>query len=124
MSKVQYIENDGKPTYAVIPVEDYNRLLAAASGESGDTEYTEIMAAIKSGKEETFPAEFVGRLLNTDSEVREWRKYREFTQTSLARASGLSQSAIALIEKGDRRPTVDTARKIANALNCEIDDLF
>ena len=124
MSEVQYIENNGKPAYAVIPVEEYNRLLAAASGESEGTEYTEIMAAIKSGKEETFPAEFVDRLLNTDSEVREWRKYRGFSQTSLAKATGLSQGAIALIEKGNRRPTVDTARKIANVLSCDIDDLF
>ncbi len=124
MSDVQFIENNGKPTYAVIPVEDYNRLLAAASGESDDAEYSEIMAGIKSGEKETFPAEFVERLLDTDSEIREWRKYRGFSQTSLAKATGLSQAAIAQIENGKRRPTVDTARKIANALNCEIDDLF
>jgi len=46
------------------------------------------------------------------------------TQVELATASGLSQGAIAQIETGKRNPTVETARKFANALNCDIDNLF
>ena len=124
MSEVQYIKVDGKPAYAVLPVEDYNRLVLVAAATASETDYFETLAAIKSGKEETFPAEFVDQLLETDSPLREWRKYRGMTQLELASASGLSQGAIAQIETGKRNPTVDTARKFASALNCDIDDLF
>jgi transcriptional regulator with XRE-family HTH domain len=66
----------------------------------------------------------VGRLIETKSPLREWRKYRRLTQVELAAISGLSQGAIAQIEAGKRNPSVETARKFANALNCDIDDLF
>jgi DNA-binding XRE family transcriptional regulator len=46
------------------------------------------------------------------------------TQVKLATASGLSQGAIAQIETGKRNPTVETARQIADAITCDIDDLF
>lgn len=40
-----------------------------------------------------------------------------FTQSSLARAVGLSQSAISQIESGERNPTYDTMRSLAEAMN-------
>lgn len=124
MSEVQYINMNGEPVYAVLPVGDYNRLVSAAAGAADEADYLEIMAAIKSGKDETFPADFVGRLIEADSLLREWRKYRGMTQVELASSSGLSQGAIAQIETGKRNPTVETARKLATVLNCDIDDLF
>jgi DNA-binding XRE family transcriptional regulator len=123
MIKVQYIPQDGEPQYAVVPIADYKSLLAISAGTDDRRTVREIMEAIDAG-EETFPDEFVGRLIDTDSVLREWRKYRGMTQVKLATASGLSQGAIAQIETGKRNPTVETARKIADALNCDIDDLF
>jgi DNA-binding XRE family transcriptional regulator len=123
MIKVQYIPQDGEPQYAVVPIADYKSLLAVSVGTDDRRTFREIMEAIDAG-EETFPDEFVGRLIDTDSVLREWRKYRGMTQVKLATASGLSQGAIAQIETGKRNPTVETARKIADALNCDIDDLF
>jgi len=123
MTKVQYIPQDGEPQYAVVAIEDYKSLIAISASRDDPRSFHEIMEAIDAG-EETFPDEFVGRLLDTDSPLREWRKYRGMTQVELATASGLSQGAIAQIEAGKRNPTVETARKIANALHCDIDDLF
>lgn len=40
-----------------------------------------------------------------------------FTQSSLARAVGLSQSAISQIEGGERNPTYETIRQLAEAMN-------
>jgi transcriptional regulator with XRE-family HTH domain len=40
-----------------------------------------------------------------------------FTQSSLARAVGLSQSAISQIEAEDRNPSFETIRQIAEAMN-------
>ncbi len=124
MSEIQYINVNGEPAYAVLSVEDYNRLVSAATAAASEADYLEIMAAIKSGKDETFPADFVGRLIEANSPLRKWRKYRGMTQVGLANSSGLSQGAIAQIEAGKRNPTVETARKFANALSCDIDDLF
>jgi len=121
MRKVQYIHQDGEPLYAVVPIEDYKTLIALSAGNDDHRSFREIMEA---AGEETFPDDFVGRLIETESPLREWRKYRGMTQVELATASGLSQGAIAQIETGKRNPTVETARKFANALNCDIDNLF
>ncbi|MES2178008.1 MAG: helix-turn-helix transcriptional regulator [Gemmatimonadota bacterium] len=40
-----------------------------------------------------------------------------FTQSSLARAVGLSQSAISQIEAGDRNPSYETIRQLAEAMH-------
>jgi transcriptional regulator with XRE-family HTH domain len=40
-----------------------------------------------------------------------------FTQSSLARAVGLSQSAISQIEAGERNPSYETIRQLAGAMN-------
>ena len=40
-----------------------------------------------------------------------------FTQSSLARAVGLSQSAISQIEAGDRNPSYETIRQLAEAMS-------
>jgi len=123
MSKVQYIPQDGEPLFAVVPIEDYKILIANSAHDYDDRSFREIMNAIDAG-EETFPDDFVGRLIETDSPLREWRKYRGMTQVELAAASGLTQAAIAQIETAKRNPTVETARKFADALHCDIDDLF
>ena len=123
MSKVQYIPQDGEPLFAVVPIEDYKLLIANSAHDYDDRTFREIMNAIDAG-EETFPDDFVCRLIETDSPLREWRKYRGMTQVELAAASGLTQAAIAQIETAKRNPTVETARKFADALNCDIDDLF
>ena len=123
MSKVLYIPQDGEPLFAVVPIEDYKLLIANSAHDYDDRTFREIMNAIDAG-EETFPDDFVGRLIETDSPLREWRKYRGMTQVELAAESGLTQAAIAQIETAKRNPTVETARKFADALNCDIDDLF
>ena len=123
MSKVLYIPQDGEPLFAVVPIEDYKLLIADSVHDNDDRTFREIMNAIDAG-EETFPDDFVGRLIETDSPLREWRKYRGMTQVELAAESGLTQAAIAQIEMAKRNPTVETARKFADALNCDIDDLF
>jgi len=123
MSKVQYIPQEGEPQYAIVPIEDYRTLISVSAGRNDDRSFRKIMDSIDAG-EETFPDDFIGRLIDTVSPLREWRKYRLMTQSDLASASGLSQGAIAQIESGKRNPTVETARKLADALNCDIDDLF
>jgi transcriptional regulator with XRE-family HTH domain len=46
----------------------------------------------------------------------EVREAAGFTQSSLARAVGLSQSAISQIEAGERNPSYETIRQLATAM--------
>ncbi len=121
--KVQTIEQDGQPVFAVIPYDEYEKLLNAAKGKDKYSNLDKIVAAIEAG-EETFPLEFVEKLVETNSRLREWRKYRCLTQTQLASKARISQSAIATIELGKRVPNMNTGRRLADALKCDIDDLF
>ncbi len=53
-----------------------------------------------------------------------WRKLRGFTQTDLAKHSGLHRSFISGIEAGERNATLETISKLASALSVSIADLF
>ena len=53
------------------------------------------------------------------TEIRKIRKRLDLTQKDLARISGISQSAIAKIEKGRMVPSYEIAKRIFNALEKE-----
>lgn len=123
MNKVQFIEENGEKVYAILPVADFDRLIQATEDLDDMEGIVEIRTALKTGQE-TFPLEFIEALIDTDSRLREWRKFRGMSQAKLGVAAGLSQAAITQIETGKRKPNIDTARKLADALQCDIDDLF
>ena len=52
------------------------------------------------------------------------RKRKRMTQTELAIAVGVTQPSISDYESGKKRPTIDTAKKLADALGCTVDDLL
>ena len=52
------------------------------------------------------------------------RKQKRMTQTELAIAVGITQPSISDFESGKKRPTIDTAKKLADALGCTVDDLL
>ncbi len=46
------------------------------------------------------------------------------TQEKLALEAGLNRAYIGYIERGDRKPTVATLARIANALNIDLYEIF
>lgn len=52
------------------------------------------------------------------------RREKGLSQKDLANILGVSQSAISKYETGVALPSLNTARKIASALGCTIDELF
>jgi len=52
------------------------------------------------------------------------RAARQLSQKQLARQVGLSQSAIAAYETGERTPSLAVARRIARFFGVSIEDLF
>lgn len=52
------------------------------------------------------------------------RIHKGFSQNELARLVGLTGSAISQYESGKRKPNIDMLKKIAQVLNCTVDDLI
>ena len=120
---VQTIEKNGKPEYVVLPWEEYQAMLLALEDRADAVALAGFAGRLARGEEETVPAAVVDRLLAGEQPVRVWREYRGLTQVQLAEAAGVTQSMVAMIERGDRRGTVDTLTVIARALRVDLDDL-
>ena len=57
--------------------------------------------------------------------IKKYRKLRGITQIQLAKSAQLSPAGIGHIESGDiKNPTIDTAKKISDALAITIDQLI
>lgn len=105
---------DGQ-SYVLVPEEDYEDLLDTIAAER-------IMARVRAG-EETWPAELVYELWETDSRIRTFRNYRGLTVSALAEAAGISQPYLSEIESGKKTGSVDVLKRIATALRLDLDDL-
>jgi transcriptional regulator with XRE-family HTH domain len=57
------------------------------------------------------------------SRVRELRKARGLTQEDLSERSGLHYTYIGGIERGERNPSLKSMKRVADALEVELDDL-
>ena len=58
------------------------------------------------------------------SNIRGFRKDKGVSQEELALSAGLNRAYIGYIERGERRPSVDTLMSIAVALDLELHKLF
>lgn len=105
---------DGE-NYVLIPEEDYEDLIDIVKAQ-------DVMARIAAG-EETFPAELVYELFETDSRIRTFRNYRGLTVSELAKVAGISQPYLSEIEAGKKTGSVDVLLRIAKALKVDLDDL-
>lgn len=116
---VQFIESNGQREYAVVPIAVYNDLLEKA-------ELLEDRAAYEKARQdddELIPSELVYRLLDGENKIKVWREYRQMTQAELAEKSGMAQATIAQMEGGKRVSSVTALKKVAGALDLDLDDL-
>lgn len=58
------------------------------------------------------------------NKVRELRARHEFTQSDLAKMVGVTRQTVGFIEKGEFSPSVTLALKIAQAFQCDINEVF
>ena len=72
---------------------------------------------------ETIPGEVVKAILDGESPLRVWRKYREFTLDALAERVGVSKGYLSQIENGKKTGTLDLFRRLADVLNVALDEL-
>lgn len=119
---VQVILKEGKPEYAVVPYEVYERLVEDAEMLEDIRDYDAAVGAIERG-EELIPAEIIYALLDGGNPVRVWRQYRGHTQQELAAATGISPSYLSQLETGKRTGTAEVLSTIARTLKVDLDDL-
>jgi len=106
-----------------IPREEYERLLAFAEDAEDLGTVARFRARLAAGEEELVPAAILDRLLAGESPVKVWREHRGFSQSGLARASGVNRVVIADIEAGRRGGSVRSLKALAAALGVGLDDL-
>ena len=78
----------------------------------------------KSKAEEGIPQEHVLRILNGDHPIAVFRDWRGLSQSALSRKSGVNRVQINDIERGRKNGSVETLKKIADALDVLVDDLI
>ena len=119
---VQVIEKDGRPEWAVLPYEEYQRLVEEAEMLQDVQAYDEAKRAVAAG-EEVIPSEVTYALLDGSNPVRVWRRHRELTQQHLAKEAGISVPYLSQIESGKRRGSAKVLAAIAKELELSLDDL-
>lgn len=113
----QIIEFDGKPSFAVVPISEWTRLL----------ERIETLQDIVDGKaasaEESLPLAFVQRRLDGESALRLWREHRGLTLQALGQRVGCTRQMLSMVENGKTTPSADLLSRLAMALGVDMDDL-
>ena len=120
---IQIIERNGKPEWAVLPYEEYLKLIEQAELLEDIRDFDEISAAIQRGEEELIPAEVVNAILDGKSPIKVWREYRGLTQQQLADMIGISKPYLSQLETGKRTGTTDVLSAIAEALKVSLEQV-
>ena len=127
-SNVQFIHTPGGDDLAVLPRNEYDRLVALATEAQEDAAASRIVRnsarALKEGREVVLPKAVADRLANGDNAVRVIREWRDMVQGELAVAVGISQNYLSGIETGRRKGPAQLQRKFARALGVPIDLLI
>ena len=106
----QIITKDGKPAFAVIPWDEYKKLLR----NQIETDDADVW----------FPNEVVKANVRGDSLVKAWREHLGFTQEELAKRAEIKQPSLARLENAESNPRKSTLKKLADAMNISIEQLI
>lgn len=131
-SNVQFIHTPGGDDLAVLPRNEYDRLVALAAEAQEDVAASRIVRnsaralkrALKEGREVVLPKAVADRLAKGDNAVRVIREWRGMIQGELAVAVGISQNYLSEIENGRRKGPAELQKKFARALGVPMDLLI
>lgn len=127
-SSVQFIRTPGGDDLAVLPRNEYDRLVTLAAEAQEDAAASRIVRssarAVKEGREVVLPKAVVDRLTDGESAIRVIREWRGMIQGELAVAVGISQNYLSEIENGRRKGPAELQKKFARALGVPVDLLI
>lgn len=105
LTDVQVIRKGGKPAFAVIPYEDFIKLLPK-------------------DQEGTIPHEVVGLVIKRGLNLsKAWRIHLGLTQKEVAKRAGMTQAALSQMEKNNNELRTATLEKLAAALGLSVAQL-
>jgi DNA-binding XRE family transcriptional regulator len=119
---VQIIEKNGKPEWAVLPYDEYRRLLAHVEMLQDVHDYDQAKLDLANDAE-LIPSEVAYALLDGANPLKVWREHLGLTQQQVAEAAGISKPYLSQLESGRRQGTTQVLQAIAKALNISLDDL-
>ena len=122
MSKVQIIEHEGKPAYAVVPIDLWERLREGLEDAQDLAAFDHAKAHAGDGF--TFPAGVAYAIADGMHPLKAWREHRGLTLQALADVAGVSKPYISQIEGGKRDGTAATMKKLGAALGVPVDTLL
>ncbi len=120
----QIIEKNGRPEWAVIPYAEYKKLNDAYEDAEDVADIEKNLRAINNGDEVAIPSEITFAIIEGESPIRVWRKYKKIKMNELAKNVGISSAYLSQIENKKRNPTIDTLKEIAQALDLDIELLI
>ena len=103
-----------------ISTAEYERLISAAE----DLADLQAVEAYKADPKDGFSSEFVKRMLEGESLLKLWREHRGLSQSALSKLSGVNRIQIGDIESRGQTGSITTLKKLANALEIQVDDLI
>lgn len=121
---LQFIVTPNGDRLVVMPEDVFERLREAAEMAEDVAAYDAAKRRLAAGKEELVPSEIVDRILAGENLVRVWREHRGLSASALADKAGIAQPYLSQIETGKREGTLQTMKKIADALKVTVDDLI
>ena len=120
MKRIQIIEHGGKPAFAVVPIDLWERVRERVEDAEAVAAYDR---AVANDDGFTIPAVVLRAELDGKHPMRAWREHRGLTLQALADAAGVSKPYVSQIEGGTRAGTAATLKKLAKALRVPLDAL-
>jgi DNA-binding XRE family transcriptional regulator len=120
MSKVQIIEQNGHPAFAVIPFEMWLQMQPSVEDIEDIALYD---SAKKTNSGFRIPADILKRELSGEHPVKLWREYRKLTLETLATLVGISKAYLSQIENSKRNGTARIMKSLAKQLDIPLDVL-
>jgi hypothetical protein len=93
---------------AVVPLDQYKRLVEAAEDADDVTAYDRAKARLASGHDELVPSEIVRRIVAGEGGLKVWREYRGLSAREVAERAKISASFLTQLESGQRKRGIGT----------------
>jgi DNA-binding XRE family transcriptional regulator len=124
MSKVQILEANGKPAFAVLPYDEYAALREMADDAANAAALVRFAMRHARGEEATVPVEVIDRIMSGVSPLKVWREHRGQTARQLAAAVAITPAHVSKLESGKGEPSVALLRRLSKALQVDIELLL
>ena len=114
MIETKIVKEGGVPKFVIMDYKLFDRFRALIEGV--EDELDAKLDADELGP--AIPWEVADKMMDGKSGIAAWREYRGWTQKELARRLGVTQAAVARLEKPGSNPRRSTLQKLAKALKC------